>query len=207
MAKQKKDEEERGQADELAGAMYEFFTGVYHDDPIAYDEANVDGPAFLMGDLPIPSPDSITVTTEFGVVEEPANLTTISASGPSPFHTAYDHSDDEENNVEMTEHLHEEVETLQQGLAQMHLPQNTHADGMSAHITHLPVEVEPEHVHDEEEEEEEDVNDTGEEADIDTDDFDAGAESTFVDEFGDETTVGGGGGGGGVLTPTTTITA
>ncbi|RAR00928.1 diphthamide biosynthesis protein [Stemphylium lycopersici] len=204
MAKQKKDEEERGQADELAGAMYEFFTGVYHDDPIADDEVNVDGSAFLMGDLPIPSPDSITVTTEFGVVEEPANFTTISASGPSPFHTAYDHSDDEENNVEMTEHLHEEDGTLQQGLAQMHLSQNTHADGMSAHITYLPVEVEPEHVHDDEEEEEEDVNDTGEEADIDTDDFDAGAESTFVDEFGDETI---GGGGGGVLTPTTTITA
>ena len=50
-----------------------------------------------------------------------------------------------------------------------------------------------------EEEEAEHVHDTGEEADIDTDGFDAGAETTIVDEFGDDVV------GGGVLTPTTTI--
>lgn len=184
MAKQKRDKEERGHADELAGAMYEFFSGVYHVDPI-------------------PSPDSITVTTVFGVMEEPAHFTTITASGPSPFHTAYDHSDEEENNVEMTEHLQENIDALQQELAQIHLSQNTYADGMSAHITHFPVELEPEHVHDEEAVQEvEELHDTGEEADIDTDDFDAGAESTFVDDFeddDDDDTMGGG-----VLTPTTT---
>ncbi|EOA91710.1 uncharacterized protein SETTUDRAFT_133484 [Exserohilum turcica Et28A] len=180
MAKLKKDKEERGHADELAGAMHEFFAGVYHYDPI-------------------PSPDSITVTTVFGVMEEPAHFTTISASGPSLFHTAYDHSDDEENNVEMTEHLQEGIEALHQGLAQMHLQQTTYANGMSAHITHLPVDVEPEHVHDDEDDE--DLHDTGEEGDIDTDDFDAGADSTMFDEFDDDDddTIGGG-----VLTPTTT---
>jgi hypothetical protein len=184
VAKQKRDKEERGHADELAGAMYEFFSGVYHADPI-------------------PSPDSITVTTVFGVTEEPAHFTSITASGPSLFYTTYNHSDDEENNVEMTEHLHENIEALQQGLAQMHIPQNTYADGMSAHITHLPVEVEPEHVHEAEGiEPVEELNDTGEEADIDTDDFDAGAESTFVDDFDDDDTMGGG-----VLTPTPTIAA
>ncbi|CAN9171607.1 unnamed protein product [Alternaria alternata] len=196
IAKQRKDKEERGMADELAGAMFEFFTTVYDE---STGNPTMDGSsASFTHDLPIPSPDSITVTTEFGVMEEPANLTTISASGPSPYHAAYDHSDDEENNVEMTEDVNEDVEALQQGLAQMHL---TPVPGMSAHILHVPVEVEPEHIHDDNGEESDEVNDTGAEADIDTDDLDAGAESTFVDESGDDTLVGG------ILTPTTTITA
>ncbi|CAN9108711.1 unnamed protein product [Alternaria alternata] len=196
IAKQRKDKEERGMADELAGAMFEFFTTVYDE---STGNPTIDGSsASFTHDLPIPSPDSITVTTEFGVMEEPANLTTISASGPSPYHAAYDHSDDEENNVEMTEDVNEDVEALQQGLAQMHL---TPVPGMSAHILHVPVEVEPEHIHDDNGEESDEVNDTGAEADIDTDDLDAGAESTFVDESGDDTLVGG------ILTPTTTITA
>jgi hypothetical protein len=177
--------------------MFEFFTTVYDESTVI---PTMDGSsASFAHELPIPSPDSITVTTEFGVMEEPANLTTISASGPSPYHAAYDHSDDEENNVEMTEDVNEEVEALQQGLAQMHL---TPVPGMSAHILHLPVDVEPEHVqHDNEETQTEENNDTGTEADIDTDDLDAGAESTFVDESGDDTL------GGGILTPTTTLTA
>ncbi|EUC43738.1 hypothetical protein COCMIDRAFT_100042 [Bipolaris oryzae ATCC 44560] len=185
MAKQKKDKEERGHADELAGAMYEFFSGVYHADPI-------------------PSPDSITVTTVFGVTEEPAHFTSITASGPSPFYTAYDHSDDEENNVEMTEHLHENIEALQHELSQMHLPPNTYANGMNTHVMHMPVELEPQHVHAAEGlEEVEELNDAGEEADIDTDDLDAGTESTFVDEFDDDDDTMGGG----VLTPTPTVAA
>ncbi|KAI4698753.1 hypothetical protein J4E81_005364 [Alternaria sp. BMP 2799] len=196
IAKQRKDKEERGQADELAGQMFEFFTTVYDESTV---NPTMDGPSSYTHELPIPSPDSITVTTEFGVMEEPANLTTISASGPSPYHAAYDHSDDEENNVEMTEDVNEEVEALQQGLAQMHL---TPVPGMSAHILHLPVDVEAEHVqHDNEQEQTEEVNDTGAEADVDTDELDAGAESTFVDESGDDTL------GGGILTPTTTLTA
>jgi hypothetical protein len=170
IAKLEKDKEERGQADEVAGAMFEFFAGVYDEGP--------------RHELPIPSPDSITVTTEFGVYQEPANVTMVSASGPSGWY----YQSDEGNEVEMTEHLLVEVE---QELAQMHIPVSTHVQGMFAHILDLPVEVEPEHVLDEEDEiEDELVNDTGEEADIDTDDLDIGAESALDD---------------GVLTPTTTV--
>ncbi|KAF1833670.1 hypothetical protein BDW02DRAFT_631012 [Decorospora gaudefroyi] len=198
IAKLAKDKEERGQADELAGVMYEFFASVYDDSTTL----QADRPSTSsMHELPIPSPDSITVTTEFGFVEEPANITTVSASGPSPFHHTYDHSDDEENNVEMTEHLQEDMETLQQGLVHMQLPVTTHVHGMSAHILHVPVDVEPEHVHEEDEAEDEHVHDTGEEADIDTDDLDAGGESTSVTE-----SVGEDGVGEDVLTPTTATT-
>jgi hypothetical protein len=171
-------------ADDLAGAMYEFFAGVYDGSPTMPNASDAD-----RHELPIPSPDSITVTTEFGVIQEPANTTTVSASGPSPFHSAYDQSDDE-NNVEMTEDLHEDVGELQQSFNNMHMHMlilpSTHVQGMFAHILDLPVEVEPEHVVDEEDDDQ--VNDTGEEADIDTDDL--GAESV-----GHE----------GVITPTTTV--
>ena len=171
-------------ADDLAGAMYEFFAGVYDDSPTMHNASQAD-----RHELPIPSPDSITVTTEFGVIQEPANIITVTASGPSPFHSAYDQSDDE-NNVEMTEHLYEDIGELQQSLNNMHMliPPSTHVQGMFAHILDLPVEVEPEHVHDEEDDIE--VSDTGEEADIDTDDLDTGAESVGED---------------GVLTPITTV--
>ncbi|EDU44919.1 conserved hypothetical protein [Pyrenophora tritici-repentis Pt-1C-BFP] len=208
MEKLQRDQEERGQADELAGAMYEFFAAVYDDDAIVDDMTTLNAPSdSLTPDLPIPSPDSITVTTEFGVHEEPANLTTITSSGPSSFHTAYDHSDDDDNNVEMTEHLQENIETLHQELAHMHVSPVTHVHAMGIYGPHLLVHsAPPEQVQTEAEGEDEEidhVNDTGEEADIDTDGFDAGAETTFVDEFGDDVV----GGGGGVLTPTTTITA
>ncbi|KAF1940293.1 hypothetical protein EJ02DRAFT_406762 [Clathrospora elynae] len=192
-AKKEKDKEERGQADELADAMNEFFAGVYDDNSSAANTMPADRPSISsMHELPIPNLDSITVTTEFGVIQEPANVTTVSASGPSPYHHAYAHFNDDENNVEMTEDLHEEIHSVQQGMPHVH---------MSAHIIHLPVEVEPEHVQDEEDEAE-DINDTGEEADIDTDGAevnDADAETLFIEEFADEIM------GEGTLTPTTTI--
>lgn len=118
-----KDREERGQADELAGAMFEFFAGVFEHvgaqaspTHLGHEPNGNSGTTRTssMGDLPpLPSPDSITVTTEFGVVEEPANInvTTVS-TGIAPwqlhttthFHHPYPH---EENQVEMTENLHE----------------------------------------------------------------------------------------------------
>jgi len=199
MEKLQRDQEERGQADELAGAMYEFFAGVYDDDAVM-DGMPTDAPSGpLTLDLPIPSPDSITVTTEFGVHEEPANLTTVTSFGPSSFHTAYDHSEDDENTVEMTEHLQEDMETLHQDLAHMHLSPSLHEHGLDTYGPHLPVNAAPDQVQGGEGEEAEHVHDTGEEADIDTDGFDAGAETTTVDEFGDDVV------GSGVLTPTTTI--
>ncbi|KAH7384472.1 hypothetical protein BKA66DRAFT_416562 [Pyrenochaeta sp. MPI-SDFR-AT-0127] len=191
IAKLEKDRIERGQADDLAGAMSEFFAQFYGEDMVADLSGRADNSlSSSMSDLPFPSPDSITVTTEFGVVAEPANMTTISAAGPSPYHHAYDHSDDEENNVEMTEDLHENMATLQYDLAHLQLPMHT-----AAMTPQLTPDIEAEHVL-----EEEDVDDTGEEADIDTDDFDADAESAIIEEFIDD------GLGDGVLTPTTTHT-
>lgn len=180
LAKLEKDREERGQADELAGAMHEFFAAVYEDDIAPEHLLSADTRASSFNELPLPSPDAITVTTEFGVMEEPANVTTISIVGPAPFPHAYDHFETEDNNVEMTEDLHEDLQTLQQGLAHMHLPTGTSLPPLTT---------------------EDDVNDTGEEADIDTDDFDADAESAFIEEFIDE------GLADGVLTPTMTLAA
>ncbi|KAJ4371333.1 hypothetical protein N0V83_004550 [Neocucurbitaria cava] len=198
MAKIEKDREERGQADELAGAMHEFFAAVYQDDMAPEDVLPCDTRAPSSSDPPIPSPDSITVTTEFGVVEEPANITTVSVAGPSPYHHAYDSHLDEENNVEMTEDLHEDLQTLQQNLEHMQL--------LPAHMTMTPLlqpttvlhptmEVQAGHNPDEDQD---DVNDTGEEADIDTDDVNADAESAFIEEFIGEAQADG------LLTPTMT---
>jgi hypothetical protein len=182
LAKLEKDKEERGQADELAGAMFEFFAGVFDDG---------EGPR---NESLIACPDSITVTTEFGVIQEPANVTTVSAAGPSSLWSQHVYEQfDEGNEVEMTEHLLEDIE-LELAQMHMHIPASTHVQGMFAHILDLPVEVEPEHVLDEEDEmevEDELVNDTGEEADIDTDDLDVGIESAIDDGALTPTTVAG----------------
>lgn len=188
MAKLEKDRQERGQADELAGAMSEFFAQFYGEGITVDDGGRAENSlSSSLSELPIPSPDSITVTTEFGVMAEPANMTTISAAGPSPYHHAYDHSDEEENNVEMTENLHENMEMLQYDVAHIQLPMDVAA-------------LTPQSIPEVEMEDEDDVNDTGEEADIDTDDFDADAESAIIEEFIDD------GLQGGFLTPTTTHT-
>jgi hypothetical protein len=203
--KREKDKEERVQADELAGVMYEFFTGVYDESTVFNDTSTDHRPsASSIHELPFPSPDSITVTTEFGVIAEPANITTVSAAGPSPYHHAYDQSDDEENNVEMTENLDEEegIDILQQGMAQMQLPTNTHVHGMSAHILHVPVDVEPEHVQDDSPEDDH-VNDTGEEADIDTDGFEVNETDVEADALNDQLV----NAAIGTMAPTTTTTA
>ncbi|KAF1931411.1 uncharacterized protein M421DRAFT_418045 [Didymella exigua CBS 183.55] len=78
-AKLERDRLERGQADELAGAMNEFFSALYESDAPPDPSAGYTTSAFA--DLPLSSPDSITVTTEFGVLEETGNVTIISAGG------------------------------------------------------------------------------------------------------------------------------
>lgn len=99
-AKLERDRLERGQADELAGAMNEFFTALYIE--------NTDQPVPDMtyysssfSDLPLSSPDSITVTTEFGVLEETGNVTIISAGGATHPYDVPDEEDfdDEEHDV------------------------------------------------------------------------------------------------------------
>lgn len=92
---------ERGQADELAGAMNEFFAALYTDNDVPAD-ASGSYMTSSFADLPLSSPDSITVTTEFGVLEETGNVTIISAGGgPHPYD---DEEDDAEYDVEYEDH-------------------------------------------------------------------------------------------------------
>jgi hypothetical protein len=186
LAKLEKDREERGHADELAGAMNEFFEALYVSDMVdGFDNRMADAEASgnasgSAADLPLASPDSITVTTSFGVVEESANVTVISASGPSPHHQVFDTDTEDENNVEMTEDLHEDLPELQPSLSPL------------THATEVDVQV------DVSIETMQDVSDN--EADVDTD---ADVESAVLDEFIDDVDDAEHA----MLTPTTTILA
>lgn len=97
-----KEREDRGKADNVAGAAFEFWTlmgdvvsgmemnnanGNENEHGDEDGDGNEEMPAELIAELPVPSPDSITVTTEFGVSEEPSNITTITA-GPTPSYAA-----------------------------------------------------------------------------------------------------------------------
>jgi hypothetical protein len=163
-----KEREERGQADEMAGAVFEFFTSllpqVMHD--IAHPSDADARPQPL--EALIPSPDSITVTTVFGVHEEPSNVTVISAAGPPPSYATYDFVEHEDEDME---DLNEHLENVAIGAAA------TNDNGMMTDASSQNIE------------------DTGDDGDIDTDDFDA--ESALIDEFMDD----------GALTPTTETTA
>jgi hypothetical protein len=169
IAKLEKDREERGQADELAGAMNEFFAALYVSDIVAGFDSRVSEPTGH--EFPLASPDSITVTTEFGVVEESGTVTVISASGPSPHHQVFDNENDndteDESNVEMTEDLHHDMPELQASLSALVQQQNTQELEVGTM---------------------QDVSD--DEADVDTDGFeadaDADAESAFIEEFLDD---------------------
>ena len=180
----KKEKEERGRADEMAGAVFEFFSSLM---PMTMEEVSQlsaedeDGAEFI--ELPVPSPDSITVTTEFGVSEEPNNVTVITAVGPPP--AAH------EGEVEEIENLaHVVVEEL--GMVQMQLPHSLLASvGMMNSSTEIDTEGDTEI--DTEDDTDDMLDDDGDDADIDTDDFDA--ESTIIDQFIDD----------GALTPTTAI--
>jgi hypothetical protein len=166
-----KDREERGQADELAGAMNEFFAALYVQDIVAgFDNRGPSNELLGVGgsgsEFPLASPDSITVTTEFGVMEESGTVTVISASGPSPHHQAYDDDTEDDNNVEMTEDLNHDIPELQISLSPLQL--TAQASVVDPEIEHM-----------------QDASD--DEADVDTDGFDADAdvdaESAFIEEF------------------------
>ena len=199
LAKLEKDREERGQADELAGAMNEFFAALYVQDMVAgFDNRVADGDMVGAGsgsgsDFPLASPDSITVTTEFAVVEESGNVTIISASGPSPHHQVFDQDTEEENNVEMTEDLNDDMPELQATLSPLLPPTTPTTPTTTESDADLQLMADASG--------DEDTNDTGEEADIDTDGFDADAESAVIEEFMDDDEAGG------MLTPTTTAAA
>lgn len=61
--------------------MNEFFAAVYTEDPDSLPAPDTSSYTSSFADLPLSSPDSITVTTEFGVLEETGNVTIISAGG------------------------------------------------------------------------------------------------------------------------------
>ncbi|KAJ4330836.1 hypothetical protein N0V87_009646 [Didymella glomerata] len=111
-AKLERDRMERGQADELAGAMNEFFAALYTDNDVPADAS---GPYMTssFADLPLSSPDSITVTTEFGVLEETGNVTIISAGGAA-------HPYDDEDELEYEEYAEDHDEDHYEGQAYHH---------------------------------------------------------------------------------------
>ncbi|KAF2274738.1 uncharacterized protein EI97DRAFT_401852 [Westerdykella ornata] len=84
--KRERDKEDRGQADQVADAALEFWvmTGLVWEGLVGGQEEAEDGPeAVTEAEPPLtPNPDSITVTMEFGVSEEPNNVTTVTA-GPA----------------------------------------------------------------------------------------------------------------------------
>ena len=80
-----KEREDRGRADNVAGAAYEFWTLMGE---IMEELSHVDDDLPFASEPPVPSPDSITVTTEFGVSEEPSNITIITGGLPTTYTTA-----------------------------------------------------------------------------------------------------------------------
>lgn len=191
-ARERMEKERRGrsQADELAGAVFEFFKSLYTDDDIDYDnepsithQENVDlvNHNTILGATgnQIPSPDSITVTTVFGVLEEPSNVTVISGPSGNMHHQAHAAEEDETSDFEHIEQLLQEGDSSAFSEADLDALLASGVDASEVD-TLLGVDTDS------------NMNDDGDDADIDTDDFDA--ESAVIDEF-----VGDGG-----LTPTMT---
>ena len=159
-------------------------------------------------ELLLPSPDSITVTTEFGVSEEQGNLTVISA-GPSM------HAEpDSPSTVDHEPGLEQEMEDLSQNMLQLGIESaipNNSAEGqdadqstveLSIEIPQTPLEV-PDTVDviietDEETVVDDEVDDANDETDDETDDFgsmDGDAGGVPLEESVDE----------GINTPTTPV--
>ena len=201
-AKLERDRLERGQADELAGAMNEFFTALYTETADATPLPDMSTYMSSFADLPLSSPDSITVTTEFGVLEETGNVTVISAGGVAHPYDEADDDDDEyaedvsfhpdefedpapESYVVMTE------DTSAVGpnsdwvaaVALQHQQQQTawllHAVG--ANNTGLPPAMHHEGDLQGAGSSEEDEHDEGDEADVDTDEVDHSADDDIAD--------------------------
>ncbi|KAF1977448.1 hypothetical protein BU23DRAFT_452655 [Bimuria novae-zelandiae CBS 107.79] len=170
-----KEKEGRSQADELAGAVFEFFKSLYTDDSI-----DDDGPSITHQEIvdlvhqntltaatnPLPSPDSITVTTVFGVHEEPSHVTVI--SGPSTaMHQSYTAEEDEISELDHVEQLlHGDDYEFSESDLDALLAGGIDTTDIGAH---LGIDTDS------------GMNDDGDDADIDTDGFDA--ESAVIDEF------------------------
>lgn len=210
-ARLERDRLERGQADELAGAMNEFFTALYTGNANAASTPDMSAyMASSFSDLPLSSPDSITVTTEFGVLEETGNVTIISAGGATHLYDPYDEHSNEYDDE--TEYQHHENELEEQGnyvvmtedtsagspdwvtaVALQHQQQqsawllnqqmqNMYNIAMGSNTTPPPVQHAAPVVHHQEDElNDDDEEDTGEEADVDTDEVEQSADDGGVD--------------------------
>ena len=199
-AKLERDRLERGQADELAGAMNEFFTALYTQNADATPIPDISTHMSSVADLPVSSPDSITVTTEFGVHEETGNVTVISAAGAShPYNEAdgdeyeEDHSfhpdefhgeeDGPESYVVMTEDTSAVGSSSDwvAAVALQHQQQQAawllHAVGANSMVGLVAQHQEGGGIASSEEDE----HDEGEEADVDTDEVDHSADDEIAD--------------------------
>lgn len=191
-ARERMEKERRGrnQADELAGAVFEFFKSLHaHDDvedddgPSITHQENVDltsqSTTVTANGNQFPSPDTITVTTVFGVHEEPSHVTVISGPASFPSHHAHASEETQASDYDpIAELMHGgHIVTLNEADFDAFL-----AGGFNAPDIDSLLGIDTDS----------NMNDDGEDGDIDTDDFDA--ESAVIDEFFD----------GGGLTPTTT---
>lgn len=157
LERMEKEKEDRGKADNVAGAAYEFWTLMGEVMEELNDYVDDESPDMVL-ELPVPSPDSITVTTEFGVHEEPSNIITVTAAGP-PILPEY--------------MLAEEEDTFNQTTP---TPPNN--------VTILPLALHLESSPQTEEFTEDMADDEGDDAIFDDDDLDV--ESALIDEFLDE---------------------
>lgn len=151
--KMEKEKEDRGKADNVAGAAYEFWTLMGEVMEELHDEINAE----MMHELPVPSPDSITVTTEFGVSEEPNNSTVITAGPPPP-----------STNASIPEAA-EFAEELEDGIGP--LADTVDTANLTAQLAAAEALLAEFGM----------VDDEGEDVNLDDEDFDA--ESSLIDEF------------------------
>ncbi|KAF2796200.1 hypothetical protein K505DRAFT_238316 [Melanomma pulvis-pyrius CBS 109.77] len=190
-----KELEERGQADDMAETVYEFFNSLYSTLPpdlvatvahidIEDDEDGIGHDTITAAELAAPTPDSITVTTEFGVSEEPTNITTITAGTPPPLAPITE----AEVGTGTLEDLNQNI--LDMGSASQETSTEAPVATMITDQMHTDTDTDAD----------ETLGDEDEDAGVDTDDFDAvdfDAESVIIDGLFDE----------GTLTPTTETTS
>jgi hypothetical protein len=115
----------------LAGALNEFFAAVYVAGATnsLSPGGGVPGAASIL-EPPLASPDSITVTTEFGVLQETGNLTVITSGGAY----SQDYVDADEDGVEMTEDVQEQHHSASTATTTMQQPSSSNDMGDEADV-------------------------------------------------------------------------
>jgi hypothetical protein len=115
----------------LAGALNEFFAAVYIGGVNNTLSPGGGAPGAVSTlELPLASPDSITVTTEFGVLQETGNLTVITAGGAY----SQDYVDADEDGVEMTEDVQEQHHSGSTTTTTMQQPSSSNDMGDEADV-------------------------------------------------------------------------